>query len=77
MSNIREPSETLIAKIRACTPYLNKVADMTLDELEQRKGEYMNEGIKVRDAIFQGIEEGFTTEEILRMIVSTTSEIRP
>jgi hypothetical protein len=30
----------------------------------------------VRDAIFQGTEEGFTTEEILRIIVDTAGKAR-
>jgi hypothetical protein len=30
----------------------------------------------VRDATFQGIEEGFTTKETLDMIVVTTSKAR-
>jgi hypothetical protein len=77
MTEVRKPSEILIAKIKACIPYLDEIADISLDALEQRREKYLRDGFKVRDAIFQGIEEGFTTEEILRMIIGTGGEVSP
>jgi hypothetical protein len=41
ITNVSESSGTLITKIKACTPCLDMIADITLDTLEQHTEEYL------------------------------------